>query len=209
MDDTRLDSDQALLAARRTNMSIAPMPADLDEMRAPKVEPFNSGQFLQRALRGRYPLVIVLGILSGVAGVFAGLWLFHPTYHSEGLLRIAYELPQVGDAPTDQNGPMVMFDTFMQSQKLLITSRRVIDEAIQDPIWRAKSFQVPADPEHYFAENLHVDIRPRSEYIQISVTDPDPGTAATAVNAIINAYQDVYKHQVQELERTRIGILED
>ena len=96
-----------------------------------------------------------------------------PTYHSEALLRIAYTLPAVMQE-TDQNRPMAMFDTFMLSQRLLITSRSVIDQAIQDPIWKATNRQVPDKPDRYYAEHMDVDIRPRSEFILITVHDEDP-----------------------------------
>lgn len=182
--------------------------ADVDPAVRAQESPLDVLDLVRRALRGRYLLVTILGLaVGGVAG-FAGYKLGHPTYHSEGLVRIAYSLPEVSQE-TDQNRPMAMFDTFMQSQKLLITSRRIVDMAVQDPIWKSKGFQVPPDPERYFARQLVVEIRPRSEYIQIGVTDSDPGTAATAVNAIINAYTDLYNSQDKQLERARIGVLDD
>lgn len=168
----------------------------------------NAAHFVHRALRGRYPLAVVLGVVVAAIAAFAGHRLGKPVYHSEGLVRIAYTLPEVSQQ-TDQNRPLPVFDTFMQSQKLLITSQRVVDQAIQDPIWKAKGFQVPPDPEHWFARHLLVEVKPRSEYIQIGVTDSDPQTAAIAVNSIINAYSDLYNSQDKQLERARIGVLDD
>ena len=57
-------------------------------------------------------------------------------------------------------------------------SRRVVEMAVQDPIWRASGVPVPTDPHAFYAESMKVDVRPRSEYIQISVTDANPATAA-------------------------------
>src|ERR1700722_3717422 len=148
---------------------------------------FNFVRHVRLALRGRYGWVVGLGILAGALCGYAGWKLGHPTYLSSGLVRIAYELPEVM-SETDQNGPMQMFDTFMQSQKLLITSRQVLDVALQDPIWHTTGHDVPADPDNFFRRYLTVTIGPRSEYIQIQVSYTDPGVAAAAVNSIVNAY---------------------
>jgi Mrp family chromosome partitioning ATPase/uncharacterized protein involved in exopolysaccharide biosynthesis len=165
-------------------------------------------RIVHRALRGAYPLAITLAIIFAVAGAFAGWKIGRPEYHSEGLLRIAYTMPEVLQE-TDQNRPMAMFDTYMVSQRLLITSRRVIDLAVQDPIWKATNRQIPETPDKYFSEHLDVDIKPRSEFILIKVEDEDPGTAAAAVTAVTNAYVDVFNSQEKSLERQRSGVIED
>ena len=71
---------------------------------------------------GWYWLAVLLGLLVGVPAGVLGWKLCHPMYRSEGLIRIAYSLPEVYQE-TDQNRPMASFDTFMQSQRSLITSR--------------------------------------------------------------------------------------
>jgi Mrp family chromosome partitioning ATPase/uncharacterized protein involved in exopolysaccharide biosynthesis len=134
--------------------------------------------------------------------------MYRPTYRSSALLRIAYTLPAVM-RETDQNGAKPMFDTFMTSQRLLITSRRVIDQAMLDPIWKATGRQLSDDPDRYFSEHLLVDIKPRSEYIEISVIDRDPNTAQAAVTAISNAYYDFYMTLDRQQERLRSGVLDD
>jgi succinoglycan biosynthesis transport protein ExoP len=143
------------------------------------------------ALRGNYIWSIVLGLICG--GLCSALaWrLAKPLYHAEGLLKIAYTLPEVLQE-TDQNRPLAQFDTFLQSQRMIIASHRILDPAIQDPVWQRTKHQVPPNPDQYFAKNMKIEIKPRSEYIQISVTDTDPATAATAVTAVINAYFQYY-----------------
>src|SRR4051794_37216994 len=76
------------------------------------------------SLRGRYHWAILLGMLTGAACGWLGWRLGRPVYHSEGLVRIAYTLPEVttgADARTIPN-----FENFMQSQRMLICSRRII-----------------------------------------------------------------------------------
>jgi len=176
---------------------------------APAVANFNLGKFLHGILRGRYRLVITLGIITGAIAGAAGWRFARPIYHSEGLVRISYSLPEV-IAETDQNKPLgFMFDPFIQSQKMLISSRRAIDLAIQDPTWKALGRAVPPNPDRYYAENLTVETKSRSEFIRIVVTDYDPVTAAAATTAIVNAYSDVYRQREDYLQRQRYGALQD
>jgi Mrp family chromosome partitioning ATPase/uncharacterized protein involved in exopolysaccharide biosynthesis len=159
------------------------------------------------ALRGRYLWVIVLGFLcSAVFG--AVTWrLARPIYHSEGLLRIAYTLPEVIQE-TDQNKPLAQFDMFILSQRMVISSRRILDQAIMDPVWKTMNRPVPQYPDQYFAKNLRVETKPRSEYIQIAVTDYDPATASAAVNSIISAYYEYTTNLSKQTESQRISALE-
>lgn len=164
-------------------------------------------QSLHLAFRGRYFRVIALGIVIGAACGFVTWRLAKPIYHSEGLLKIAYTLPEVIQE-TDQNKPLAQFDTFMLSQRMIISSHRILDQAIMDPVWKTSGRQVPDSYDRYFAKNLKVDTKPRSEYIQISVTDYDPGTAAVAVNSIISAYYDYFTSLSKASEQQRLSALE-
>lgn len=170
----------------------------------------NIGKIILRGLRGHYLMAIALGIVFGGAGAAAAWKLGYPVYESEGLIRIANARPQVLTA-TDQNEaiPGGMFDTFMQSQKLLISSHRVVDSAVQDPIWKAMDRAVPQPPDKFFAEQMKVDVRSRSEIIQVSVDDRDPATACAAVTAILNAFNDYYTTEEKRTERQRNGVLVD
>src|SRR5689334_9749338 len=66
-------------------------------------------RMVHRCLRGRYAITIALALIGAIAGGLAGWRYGHPIYHSEGLVRIAYAMPQVMQQ-TDQNQPLVMFD---------------------------------------------------------------------------------------------------
>lgn len=163
--------------------------------------------FVHTCLRGRYTLVIVLGLLMG-AGVAVMLWQqIRPTFQSEALIQIAYALPSADGSDAGRTLPM--FNTFMASQKTLITSRRAIDSAVQDPVWKAYGRQVPEKPDWYFARNLTVEIKPGSEFIRIVVADVEPATAAAAVNSILNAYTELFKGQEDRWGTAQRGVMED
>lgn len=172
-------------------------------------QPPSIWRWMHSHLRGRYLSVVALGLLCGAAsGFLAWRQVKPPTYASEGLVRIAYSLPQVREE-TDHNQPLPMFETFMSSQKTLITSRRVIDMAAADPLWQKTGRVLPRDLDTYFADHLHVEIKAKSELIRISVHDHDPVMAAAAVTSIINAYAELYNSQNKRLERQRLGVLDD
>ena len=103
-------------------------------------------RLLHRSLRGRYLLVVVLTFAAGALGGYAGWILGRPVFRSEALLRIAYTLPEVMQE-TDQNKPLAQYDAFMSSQRLLITSRKVIDRAMQDPVWKSTGHRLPEKPD--------------------------------------------------------------
>jgi Mrp family chromosome partitioning ATPase/uncharacterized protein involved in exopolysaccharide biosynthesis len=163
-------------------------------------------RMVHRSLRGRYAVTVALMIACATAGGMAGWKLGRPVYRSEGLLRIAYSLPEVMQE-TDQNKPLAQFDAFMLSQRLLITSRRVIDMAIDDPIWQSMGLAKPQRPDRYFAEHLNVETKPRSEYLLLQVSDDDPRLAAAGVKAVINAYSELYSGEESRLEQQRSGVL--
>ena len=168
---------------------------------------FDVRRIVHQALRGRYVLSLVLGLIVG--GAFGALaWkMGRPVYYSEGIVRIQYSLPAVLGGT--ENRPLANFEQFMLSQRMVITSRRVIELASQDPVWRQHGDTSAASLVEYYTDNLKVDIRPRSEFIAISVTDSDPGMAAAAVVAMINAYSEYYNQQEKEQDRQVLGLLED
>ena len=183
----------------------------LDVAAAPAPVPaqaFDVRRIVRDALRGRYILALVLGVITG--GLFGALaWkMARPVYSSEGIVRIAYSMPSLLQ-DNEGNRQIPNFEQFMLSQRMVITSRRVIEMATQDPVWRQRGREAPLGLESYYADNLKVDIRPRSEFISISVTDTDPGMAAAAVVALVNAYADYYNTQEKHVERQRLGVLEE
>ena len=150
-------------------------------------------------------------VTGAVVGLGLGAFMWHqtkPNFTSEGLVRIAYSLPQVR-GETDQNQALPMFETFMQSQKTLITSHRVIDAAVKSPVWGKFDRTPPADAGAYYGKHLTVETRSLSEFIRIMVNDADGDTAKAAVTAVVQAYADQYYAQEKSLDQQRIGFLEE
>jgi len=178
------------------------------EVAAPAKPAPNILKMVHDALRGRYLAVVSAGLIVGAVAAAGGWKMTKPIYTSEGLVRIAYSLPPIQKS-TDQNAPLPMFDMFMQSQKTLIMSRRVMNQAIVDGVWKGYNRAVPANPDSYFAEHLKVDAQRGSELIKISVQDTDPATAAAAATAVVNSYQTLYNEQEKATNRQRLNSLQD
>ncbi len=161
-----------------------------------------------RALRGRYLTAIGLGIVCALLFAFAG-WKFAPyVFKSEGLVRIAYELPQVFQE-TNQNKPMATFDAFLQSQKLLITSRRMIDQAMREPAWQSTGKGTSNKIVQEFAENLMVVVDSKTEYIRVIYADRDPAVAAAGTNSVIAVYERLYNGQDRSTEKKVLEAAEE
>src|SRR5437763_673001 len=139
---------------------------------------------VRRNLLGRHRLAVFLGVWAGVLGAVIGWYSCGPVYRSEGLVRIASALPQVLEE-TDQNRPMAMFDAYLQSQQMLMGSRGLHELAMQDDAWVSLGRATAASDAQKFADNLKVDFRPRTDYLRVFYTDPDPVVAAAAVQSLI------------------------
>jgi Mrp family chromosome partitioning ATPase/uncharacterized protein involved in exopolysaccharide biosynthesis len=100
-----------------------------------------------------------------------------------------------------------MYDGFMRSQQLLMTSRRIVEEALKTRIWQAtgrgQSIAILLD----FADNLKVERPPGTENLRITFTSEDSSITAAAVNSLIEAYERDYKDADAELQQKRIGLL--
>jgi succinoglycan biosynthesis transport protein ExoP len=164
---------------------------------ATPAQPFNILKFVHTALRGRYALAVVLGLIVGAAGALGAWRLGKPQYQSEGLIRIKF------NSARDDRTP---FQIVMESQRGLITSRRVTELAVQGPVWRGQ--QLPEDWDDYFRRNLSVVIGRGSEFMRVIVTDTDRQRAMVAVNSVLDAYREIYKQQEREQEQERIGYME-
>src|SRR5688500_16001530 len=86
-----------IVSARTTTLDIRrdpQQPANVDYLR-----------LAQEAMRGRYVLAVVLGLITGGLFGAVGWKMSRPVYQSEGLVRIANSMPVVVEQ-TDQNQAM-------------------------------------------------------------------------------------------------------
>jgi Mrp family chromosome partitioning ATPase len=181
-------------------------------MQTQYVSPANAGfdwtRQVHRALRGRYRFTFIIASLIAVIGFSIGWEWTGLQYRSEGMVRIASVLPPVLKA-TDQNQAIPMFDSFIQAQQELVTSRTVLEAAAKDPSWTTPSLAPYRLTVDELASGLKVDVRAKSENLRISFTGSHPQVAMAAVRTTVAAFQDAYTRDHAEREQRRLNLLED
>ena len=160
---------------------------------------------LHRKLRSYYPVLIPLALIASLVGAYSGWHRAVPVYRSEGLIHVANSLPKVMNE-TDQNESLGMFDEFVDSQVLLLSSRHVIALALADPKLRTVLGKRPMSVEQ-FVTSMTVDHPPRTQAIDVTFTDPDPDVAAQSVQAVVNAFLDIYGKSDTSEEQKRLDVL--
>lgn len=183
----------------------AAVPAETKTPTGAGLDPY---QLLRRALRGWYMPAVGLGLLLGALGALAGWNLGRAEYRSEGLVRLAYEVPAVMQE-REYRTPVEIFQAFLQSQQALLSSRRLVDLALQEPAWQATGRGVSPATIEEFAENLKVEHRLNTDYLRILYTDRQPAVAAAGVNAVIGAYSKIYNSQHDQLQQQGQRALEE
>ena len=193
----------------RDNGHFAPNPLALSQ----REEMDSSNRFgpyrrIHRLMRGRYHLLLPTLALAIVIGGIYGWRKATPVYRSEGLIEVANRLPRVMNQ-TDQNEPLDMFEEFVQSQVLLISSRSVISLALADPNFNAALGNRHDMNVEEFVTNLVVEHPPRTQAIDITFVDPDPNVATKGVQALIAAFMTVSGKTGSADEDRRLAVLQE
>ena len=192
-----------------SNTQIAPyewpgrVPAPPHQAKADGMAKFDPYRTAHRALRGRYAVVIICAVVAAVAGAVTGWQTAAPVYQSEGLLRIAYEMPAV-IKPTDLTAKIDDFDVFMRGQQQVLGSIRTVERAVRLPAWQATGRGDSATAIDALAHSLTVEHPAGTDYLRITVLDSSPTVAAAAVQSTIEAYREKYNSLEDDFQRARV-----
>jgi Mrp family chromosome partitioning ATPase len=152
-------------------------------------DPFKVYRVAHRALRGRYPLLILLGLAGAMCGALGAFNHFKPVYRSDGLVRIAFQRAALSDE-AEKLRQLAAFEEFLQEQVHFMASRPVVERAFQD--WGRRDPQQSTKQQiNNFARKLTVLHPVNTEHLTISFLDGDPASAAAGVRAVINAYLEL------------------
>jgi Mrp family chromosome partitioning ATPase/uncharacterized protein involved in exopolysaccharide biosynthesis len=195
------DYDQAAFEESGHEM---PRPA----LGAGEVKEVNPLQVLHQLLRGRYILAIVLSVvLGGVLG-YLGYRSQKPIYRSTGMIRIKPFTTRIL-YDTERSNMMPMFDSFVDSQVLLMRSQRVTDLAMQSDEWRALKRGSSPEAAAEFVKSLDVSRGEGSEIVQVSFSDLDPNAAVIGAKSVIEAYEKIYGESEVGADSRTMQVLED
>src|SRR3954469_18391052 len=128
---------------------------------------------LQSLLRVRYWIALPLALIGLAIGAIVGYRITEPVYKSSGAIRVKPVLPRILYA-LDQNTPMPMFESFMESQVSLVRSPRVSDLAMRDPKWQGLGRGLTPEAIAHYRSRLDVSHPRDSEIIRVDFSDPDP-----------------------------------
>jgi Mrp family chromosome partitioning ATPase len=149
---------------------------------------------IHRNLRGKYILVIVLGLLFGVVGGAMGYMSRKPMYASTGIIRIQPELPKVLFESEQSTAPR-MFTSFVNTQAQLISSVEVIRLALDSD--EIKKLEMDRGIFFVDYERIQDGLRVRTdgraqEIIRLSYEHVDPIVSQTIVSSVLDAYIQKY-----------------
>jgi polysaccharide biosynthesis transport protein len=166
--------------------------------------PFDPVQLIKRSLRGRLSILITLSLLFASIGAVVGYFAEKPKFVSEGLVQIAYALPPIL-RDTEQNSGLPMFDSYMGTEALRMTSRSVLESALTQ-----LDGGTPPTPEMLAGvlDNLEVEHASEDEHLKVTYEDTDPYQAAIVVQAVINAFRQQYEQDDRRDQEQKLAILQ-
>ncbi len=156
---------------------------------------------LLTAFRRRWPLAILLGVCSAVAG--AGLaWKVIPAskYTARSLIKVATTPPKI---VFDTHETGTNYHTYQRTQVTLVKSRTVLNSALRNPkVAGLESVREQTDPVEWLEKALIADFPGGSEILQVTLSGDRPQDLAILVNAVIDSYMD---NVVNREARERLG----
>ncbi|MBC7782237.1 MAG: AAA family ATPase [Burkholderiales bacterium] len=150
-------------------------------------------QKVQRLLRGRVLLAIVLALIFGAIGGTLGAISQAPTYASLGMLEISPTIPMV-----EGDKHMPYYQQFMASQANTIKSPAVLDEVPAVEPWKSSPFAKDRGALLALGSNIKADYKKNTLNIELAFTDDNPQLASIGMQSIIAAYQNQYKTGASE-----------
>lgn len=172
---------------------------------------------LHQRLRGRYVAAGILAAALAPCLALAGYLALKPEYKSTGIVRVAPTLPRLL-YESEENKLPPLFDSYVSAQATYLQTPRVLDRAL-DPTFKVAVLTDrslvdcgwPTGPEgaKRLRENLSVGLARGSQLISVSVSDPSPAMAQSAVNAVLAAYNDIYGEEGEQSTSNRERILQE
>jgi capsular exopolysaccharide synthesis family protein len=141
---------------------------------------------LLAALRRRWLIASILGLVCGAAAAAAGWYLMPVKYTARALLYVAASPQSVvfpgAESRTD-------FAIYQRTQIGLITSRPVLNAALKEPGVRdLPEVQQQLDPVEWLKKKVVADYNAGPEMLSVGTTAASPDQAALLANAVTKAY---------------------
>ena len=163
---------------------------------------------VHRLLRGRYHLAIGLGIALAAIGAVGGYLAVKPQYASEGMIQIIPAIPKVlYDSEESQVPPL--FESFVAAQAQFVTTRRVLDMAMQDEKLRTAGWPEGVEGLKRLQRAIHAYVPTRGQIVMVRSETREPARAQESLNAVLRAYKRLYIDERGRSRDERQRILEE
>jgi capsular exopolysaccharide synthesis family protein len=162
---------------------------------------------IHRLLRGRYPLVITLGLLFGVAGGLMGYLGTEPIYTSTFTVEIVPEIQNTGNYMGEM---MPGYSLFLQSQVAVLQSYTLLQRALDEDEWKATGAARgnEAAVAHFAAGVEAENYPPDTSMLRIGYADPDKNLALAGAQSLLKAYREFFEESDQTLYPQKLQLLE-
>jgi succinoglycan biosynthesis transport protein ExoP len=161
-----------------------------------------------RALRGRYLLAGVLGLLLAAPCAIVGYVAIPPEYTSRAVLEVNVTLPGVLYGGDDLGDVIPAVQAFVSQQASSIQSERVLIKAIDDSRLRGENWPIGPQGLIRLRDNLTVATPRGANLIIVEVTDRSPSAARAAAQATLDSYNAIRDEQERLLFGDKISQLE-
>jgi succinoglycan biosynthesis transport protein ExoP len=185
-----IDRSNTNLPARYPTASfpVRDLPAALpsEQVATPALQ-INSKVIL-RVLGRHWWRILALWLVVSAPIAFLLYMAIQPTYEAASLLRIEPAVPDML-SPLNRNLGEGQSPTYLRTQVGLITSAKVLNAAIADPlVVNLATIKKSVDPKTDLLDKLKVLIVPDTNLIRIALELPNPEEAATIVQAVVQSY---------------------
>ena len=145
---------------------------------------------VRNRLHGRMIPMIVLGIVFSVTFAWAGYTLAPVKYSSSSTIIIESSLPPLVEE-TIETADIGQFFAFVNAKAQQFRDMTVFLEAFEDPSLLQFEASRPNFRSDIF-ESVQIKSPARTSLIIVLMEDENPAFAATAVNALVRAYERIY-----------------
>ncbi len=163
---------------------------------------------LMRPLIGRGR---VTGVLAIGGGIMVGATLFmtaSPVYESQGSMRILPSKPTIlYDDP--ESNPATLFGAFVESQGEVITSRPVLERAVELAKAGEEACRFDGLTARDLAERIEVEHPENSQSMYVRCRDADGRRAKTTVDLVMRSYMAAYEALLVERRDVRLRVLNE
>ncbi|UYV11705.1 MAG: AAA family ATPase [Phycisphaera sp.] len=144
---------------------------------------------VHRALRGRYLLAIVIGVVLAIPGALVGYKLMPPVYTSMGIINIDPAGRRL-IYTNEFTEKIASFESYVRSQATMVESPRVLQDAATK---LAEQSLLPPDPGNWIRlqRATTVSVPKGGREIYVRVTMADPRLAKDVAQTILTSYESI------------------